>query len=284
MTPKFPPNLELPEQHRSAPSAIDITNDISEVLAQQAEDPAMILPDPTTILPDPTAILPNPAIDITNDILEVLAQQPEEPATILPDPTTILPNPSAIDITNDISEVLGQQTEDPAMILPDPMTILPDPTTILPNPSAIDITNDKVLPQQPEEPATVLTDSTTILPDPTTILPDPKTIRPTKGGPDIRGPYPILKTLAAILPNNFIPPESGGVTIPVWGDFRSGGTVTASLRGLQPNFQDNHLLLESLLETLPSNYEILGMGFESMHAVSYAQGGSCGHGKAFVER
>ena len=71
-----------------------------------------------------------------------------------------------------------------------------------------------------------------------------------RGGPDVRGPWPIIDTLAKILPN-FKPPDNERATIPVWGDFRRGGTVTASLRGLRPDF-------ETILQTLPSNYEILG--------------------------
>ena len=59
-----------------------------------------------------------------------------------------------------------------------------------------------------------------------------------RGGPDIRGPWPIIDIVAKVLPN-FKPPDRGGATIPVWGDFRDGGTVTASLRGLQPGGQFN---------------------------------------------
>ena len=72
-----------------------------------------------------------------------------------------------------------------------------------------------------------------------------------RGGPDVRGPWPIIDTLAKILPN-FRPPNNGGATIPVWGDFSDGGTVTASLRSLRPDF-------ETILRTLPSGYEILGL-------------------------
>ena len=77
----------------------------------------------------------------------------------------------------------------------------------------------------------------------------PKEIQ--RGGPDIRGPWPIINIVAKVLPN-FKPPDRGGATIPVWGDFRDGGTVTASLRGLRPDFQ-------TFMERLPSGYEILGL-------------------------
>ena len=71
-----------------------------------------------------------------------------------------------------------------------------------------------------------------------------------RGGPDVRGPWPIISTLANILPS-FKPPDDRGATIPVWGSFRDGGTVTASLRGLQPDFG-------TFLKKLPSGYEIIG--------------------------